>query len=429
MDTSARAATQPLTRRRVLAAIGVAAAGVTSLAACTNDRSPNRNGPGAPSGRSTSKLVVTTPAADATDVPAGTEIVFPATGVNSAQVTLTDSAGRNVPGAMHPDGGGWLPDKALQYGQRYTATVTGIDDDGRAVTATSRFTTMNKPDKLVSFVSFLPDDAVVGVGMPLILRLSRALAQEQRAIAQRRLLVHTVPVQEGTWTWYSDTELHWRPRDFWKPGTRISVDVRVGGLPLGDGWYGKQDSTLRCGIGPSLIMTIDDAASPKVMKVVKDGAVIKTIPVSLGRPSMPSSSGTTVVIEKLTKTVFDTMDDPNPANRYRTKIEYAQRLTWGGEFIHAAPWSVQDQGKRNVSHGCVNMSTKDAQWLFQNTLMGSPLTIKGTERKLRSGNGWTDWDKPWDEYVKGSAIRYPPEASATPGGAGPSPTVSPSSGA
>jgi lipoprotein-anchoring transpeptidase ErfK/SrfK len=198
---------------------------------------------------------------------------------------------------------------------------------------------------------------------------------------------------------------------------------------LGDGWYGKQDSTLRCGIGPSLIMTIDDAASPKVMKVVKDGAVIKTIPVSLGRPSMPSSSGTTVVIEKLTKTVFDTMDDPNPANRYRTKIEYAQRLTWGGEFIHAAPWSLQDQGKRNVSHGCVNMSTKDAQWLFQNTLMGSPLTIKGTERKLRSGNGWTDWDKPWDEYVKGSAIPYPPEASATPGGVGPSPTVASPSGA
>jgi hypothetical protein len=177
MDTSARAATQPLTRRRVLAAIGVAAAGVTSLAACTNDRSPSRNGPGASSGRGTSKLVVTTPAADATDVPAGTEIVFAATGVNSAQVTLTDSAGRNVPGAMHPDGGGWLPDKALQYGQRYTATVTGIDDDGRAVTATSRFTTMNKPDKLVSFVSFLPDDAVVGVGMPLILRLSRALSK------------------------------------------------------------------------------------------------------------------------------------------------------------------------------------------------------------------------------------------------------------
>jgi lipoprotein-anchoring transpeptidase ErfK/SrfK len=341
-------------------------------------------------------------------------------------VTLTDAAGQNVPGAMHPDGGGWLPNKALLYGQSYTATVTGTADDGRAVTATSRFTTMNKPDKLVSFVSFLPDDAVVGVGMPLILRLSRALDKEQRAIAQRRLLVHTVPVQEGTWTWYSDTELHWRPRDFWKPGTKISVEIRVGGLPLGDGWYGKQDSTLRCGIGPSLIMTIDDAASPKVMKVAKDGAVIKTIPVSLGRPSMPSSSGTTVVIEKLTKTVFDTMDDPNPANRYRTKIEYAQRLTWGGEFIHAAPWSVQDQGKRNVSHGCVNMSTKDARWLFQNTLMGSPLTIKGTERKLRSGNGWTDWDKPWDEYVKGSAIPYPPAASATVGGAKPSPSASPS---
>ncbi len=75
------------------------------------------------------------------------------------------------------------------------------------------------------------------------------------------------------------------------------------------------------------------------------------------------------------------------------------------------------------------MSTEDAQWLFQNTLMGSPLTIKGTERKLRSGNGWTDWDKPWDEYVKGRAIPYPAATPATSGGAGPSPSVSSLSGA
>ena len=63
--------------------------------------------------------------------------------------------------------------------------------------------------------------------------------------------------------------------------------------------------------------------------MLKDGKAIRTIPVSLGRASMPSSSGTMIVIEKKRKTVFDTMDDPNPANRYRTNIDYAQRLTWG----------------------------------------------------------------------------------------------------
>jgi lipoprotein-anchoring transpeptidase ErfK/SrfK len=198
--------------------------------------------------------------------------------------------------------------------------------------------------------------------------------------------------------------MHWRPKEFWQAGTKVFVDLRVGGLPCGGGYYGRTDLTLDCSIGPALVMTVDDKASPKVMTVTKDGRVLKKIPVSLGRASMPSSSGTMIIIEKLAKTVFDTRTDPNPANRYVTPIDYAQRLTWGGEFIHSAPWSVNDQGKRNVSHGCINMSAANAKWLFSQTLIGDPVTVKGTSRALQYGNGWTDWDKPWDEYVKGSAI-------------------------
>jgi lipoprotein-anchoring transpeptidase ErfK/SrfK len=161
------------------------------------------------------------------------------------------------------------------------------------------------------------------------------------------------------------------------------------------------------------------------MTVTKDGQVVKSIPVSLGRPNMPSCSGTMVIIERLAKTVFDTTTDPNPDNRYRTDIEYAQRLTWSGQFIHAAPWSVSDQGKRNVSHGCVNMSTDNAKWLFDQTVVGVPVIVKGTPRPLEYGNGWTDWNKTWDDYVKGSAIPYTPSSTPAPSGS-PSPSVSPS---
>jgi lipoprotein-anchoring transpeptidase ErfK/SrfK len=415
---------RPLGRRRVLTMLGVGAAGLTFASACS-DKKPTWNGSGGdtsggpPAGKA--KVTITEPVADAKDVPAGTEIVFTATDSVSTRVVVKDGSGAEVPGAMHPDNAGWLPAKALRYGTSYTAVVTATDDAGKTSTATASFTTMAKPEKLVSFVSFLPDNATVGVGMPLIFRLSRPIGKQQRAATQRRLLVQTEPAQEGIWTWYSETELHWRPKEFWQAGTKVSVNVRAGGLPVGDGYYGKQDSTLTCTIGPSLLMTVDDKAAPKVMTVTKDGAVIKTIPVSLGRPGMLSSSGTTVVIERLAKTVFDTMSDPNPENRYRTDIEYAQRLTWGGEFIHAAPWSVADQGKRNVSHGCINMSTENAKWLFEQTLVGSPVTIKGTDRRLQDGNGWTDWDKPWDEYVKGSAIPYKPATTASP-----SPASSPS---
>ena len=403
-------------RRDVLTALGAVGVGATGLTttACGNDT--RWSSPGADNATDTgkAKVTITQPAADAKDVPAGTEIVFTTSAAAATEVILKDPSGAQVAGAMHPDNAGWLPEKALKHSTSYTVTVTSTDDGGRATTATASFTTMAKPDKLVSFVSFLPDNATVGVGMPLIFKLSRSIAKANRAAVQRRLLVRTEPAQEGIWTWYTDTELHWRPREFWQADTKISVNVRAGGLPVGDGYYGKQDSTLTCAVGPSLVMTIDDGAMPKVMTVARDGAVVKTIPVSLGRPNMPSSSGITVVIERLAKTVFDTMNDPNPENRYRTDIEYAQRLTWGGEFIHAAPWSVADQGSRNVSHGCVNMSTENAKWLFDQTLVGSPVITKGTPRKLEYGNGWTDWDKPWEDYVKGSAIPYLPAPSPSP---------------
>ena len=115
------------------------------------------------------------------------------------------------------------------------------------------------------------------------------------------------------------------------------------------------------------------------------------------------------------------MEELGPEEGYRTEIDYAQRLTWGGEFIHAAPWSEGVQGRTNVSHGCVNVSMKEGNWLFANTRIGDPITVKGTERKLQNGNGWTDWNMSWDEYVKGSALPYePPAADTTPDAGTPS---------
>jgi lipoprotein-anchoring transpeptidase ErfK/SrfK len=154
--------------------------------------------------------------------------------------------------------------------------------------------------------------------------------------------------------------------------------------------------------GSSLIMTVDNRT--KKMTVTKNGKVIKTILVSLGKASTPSSSGTMLVIEKKRHTVFDTLAELGPVEGYRTDIDYAQRITWGGEFIHAAPWSENVQGRTNVSHGCVNMSMSNAAWLFGITKVGDPVIVKGTERDLQRWNGWTDWDMSWSQWVRGSAL-------------------------
>ncbi|MFF4881129.1 Ig-like domain-containing protein [Micromonospora sp. NPDC000668] len=419
---------RPGGRRRVFAA-GLLAVALAFTSACTDgsgDKPSSWQGGGenpAPKAAAT----ISEPATDAKDVPASTGITFSTKDAVETAVELKDAAGKAVEGTLAADGKTWLPAGALAYGTSYTATVTATGDDGRPATATSTFTTMAKPSNQVRVSSFLGDNQVVGVGMPLIVKFSRGIPEDYRDDVQRRMTVTSTPAQEGIWHWVSPTEIRYRPKEFWKADSKVSYRVQAGGLPLGDNWYGRADLSVDIKIGASVVMTVDNKT--KRMTVTRNGSVIKTIPVSLGKKATPSSSGTMVVIEKLRKTVFDTMEELGPEEGYRTKIDFAQRLTWGGEFIHAAPWSEGQQGRVNVSHGCVNVSMANGDWLFKNTQIGDPITVKGTERKLQNGNGWTDWNMSWDEYVKGSALPYEPPAdpdtSATPGatdGSAPTPT-------
>ncbi|MFV2102817.1 Ig-like domain-containing protein [Micromonospora sp. LOL_024] len=394
--------------RKVLAA-GILAAALALTSACTGGEGGD-GGPGWQDGTdqpaAKASVGISEPAADAKDVPASTAIAFAAKEAEDTKVELTGADGETVEGDLTADGKSWLPSKALTYGGTYTATVTATGDDGLPVTATSAFTVMKQPDNQVRVSSFLGDDQTVGVAMPLIVKFGRAIPEQYRADLQRRMTVTSTPAQEGIWHWVSPTEVRYRPKEYWQAGSEVSYRVQAGGLPLGDGWYGRADLTVDIEIGPKLVMTVDNKT--KRMTVVKNGETIKTIPVSLGKKSTPSSSGTMVVMEKLRKTVFDTFDELGPDDGYRTKIDYAQRLTWGGEFIHAAPWSEGQQGTTNVSHGCVNVSMTNGAWLYKNTTVGDPIVVKGTERKLQLGNGWTDWNVNWDEYVKGSALPHQP---------------------
>jgi hypothetical protein len=112
-------------------------------------------------------------------------------------------------------------------------------------------------------------------------------------------------------------------------------------------------------------------------------------------------------------TTFNTLGIPG--ENYLVNVNWAERLTWGGEFIHAAPWSVGDQGHTNVSHGCVNMSDLNSKWLFdQENDAGDPVIVKGTEVQLQYGNGFTAWNIPWSQYVSMSALPVPPDLANAP---------------
>jgi len=348
-------------------------------------------------------VAVVAPAPDATDVVAVTDVKYSSEDPENTSVTVTDAAGKEVEGTLDKDAKVWRPAKTLSWKTKYTVTVKGTEAEGKSGSTTSTFTTMAQPSKTVRVTSFLGDGQKVGVGMPLIIKFSRSIPESYRDDVERRMPVTATPAQEGTWHWTSPTEVHYRPKVYWKANSKVFYKVQLKGVPLGSGYYGKSDLTVDLNIGRSFVMTVSNKT--KKMTVKQDGKVINTIPVSLGKPKTPSSSGTMVVIEKKRHTIFDTMDELGPDDGYRTPIDFAQRITWSGQYIHAAPWSEGKQGKVNVSHGCVNVSEKMGEWLFSRTLMGDVITVSGTEEKLKNGNGWTDWNMSWEQYKKGSYLK------------------------
>ncbi|MEO3770504.1 Ig-like domain-containing protein [Micromonospora sp. B9E7] len=375
-----------------------------------------------------------TPADRSRDVPVSAEVTALVTGGKVTAVRIADDRGMLVRAERREDGSAWVPTVPLGPQRTYTAEVTATGDSGASTTRTTTFTTMPTSTKpQVTSTLYFGDDRTYGTAMPVTIGFDPPIARAARADVQRRLFVRTDPPQPGVWSWVDDgSQVYYRAPDFWRPGTTISVRAGLEGLPIGGNRVGDADRTATSRIGRQVALEVNNAT--KQMRVLRDGKVIRRIPVSLGKPRTPTSSGKMVIMEKHQRTTFDTRGEPNGG--YVVNVEDAQRLTWGGEFIHGAPWSVSDQGHRNVSHGCTNVSPANADWLMGVTQVGDLVTFTGTEVRLQPGNGWTAWNTGWEQFVKGSALPVPaglrpaPTATPRPGAvAGGPPTPGPSASA
>lgn len=336
------------------------------------------------------------PAAGAKDLPITAEIETKVTGGRIASVTLVDDKGKTIAGEARVDGTSWVPAQPLEHSRTYTATVVAAGERGESETKQTTFTTMARPGGTrVGSGLYLFNGYTYGAAMPVVVEFESDIPEGARASVVRRLFVKTEPAQLGRWHWHNSRMVLYRAEKYWQPGTTITVRLGLTGHPIGSR-YGDTDRSATVKIADrTMVLEVDNAT--KQMTVIKDGQVIRTFPVSLGKPSTPSSSGHMVIMDKAEDTIFDTTQETG-VDRYRIHIQYAQRLTWGGEFIHSAPWSVRDQGHRNVSHGCVNLAPDQAVWLYQQTMIGDAVIVKGTEKTLQPGNGWTAWDVPWERY-------------------------------
>ncbi|GAA5151496.1 Ig-like domain-containing protein [Nocardioides marinquilinus] len=338
----------------------------------------------------------------ASDVPVSTLVEVGVDGGTLSSVTVSSSEGE-VAGELNDDGSSWTASERLEPGTTYKVVSVADNDSGEAKER-MRFTTADLSLDQQIYPSVAPlDGETVGVGMPVIVTFD--LPVTDRKAFEKNMSVTSEPAQQGSWHWLSDNEAHWRPKTYWRPGTKVHVDVDVNGVDAGNGLYGQEDREIDFTTGDAHIYQVD--ADTHQMKVFSNGKLLRTIPITTGEePDYTTRSGVKVIVEKFeskrmnSETVGITGSEAYDIDN----VQYAMRLTYSGEFIHAAPWSVASQGNANVSHGCTGMSTENAAWLYQMTRRGDVVEYTGTDKPMTLDNGYGDWNASFKNYEQGSAL-------------------------
>ncbi|MFC0624429.1 L,D-transpeptidase [Kribbella deserti] len=371
--------------------------GPTTPGATTTTTEPGGNSdPGA------AKITVT-PAAETKSVRPDQPVKVTAADGTINSVQLTDSDGDEVKGKLDDAKTTWTSEPALAPGTTYTVLTKATGTDGRELTQKSTFRTLTAANRLKASMAPLNGETV-GVGIPIQIYWNKPV--KDKAAVEKRLSVKTSTPVEGGWYWLNSKTVHYRPKTYWPAGTKVAVDIGIQGVNAGNNTWGAASRHIEFNIGRSVVASVN---VPKHLMVVRiDGKVARTIPITAGKKGFTTRSGVKVIMEKYrvkrmdARTVGIQPGDPEYYDIH--DVQYAQRVTSSGEFVHGAPWSTGSQGSANVSHGCIGMSIADAAWYFAQTKRGDVVNVTGTNRKMEMGNGWADWNLSWPEYQKGSAL-------------------------
>lgn len=395
---------QPHARlRRTLATAVVAVALVAGVGGCTG-----RSGPAAvlaEKGTPYSDLLVPKLTATVRDGAVGVPVEQPVTltahGGVLGEVVMLDEDGDSVPGRPSPDGVSWSATEPLDYNKRYTVTAQVL---GLGGISTENLTFKSHSPANLTMPYLMPGDGeVVGVGLPIAVRFDENIPD--RVAAEKAITVTTDPPVEGAFYWLGNREVRWRPREFWQPGTTVTVNVNTFGVDLGQGLFGQKNLTSRFTIGDQVIATADD--STKLLTIRRNGEVIKTMPISMGKDSTPTNNGVYIVGDRYRRLIMDSATYGVPSNSpkgYRVEVDWATQMSYSGIYVHSAPWSVAAQGSSNTSHGCLNVSPDNAEWFYSNTKRGDVVEVQNTVGPVLSGTeGLGDWNIGWDQWKAGNA--------------------------
>jgi hypothetical protein len=411
-------------RRRRLSAAAALLGGVLVLSACSGSK--DGTGAAGDNGKNSQAQVDEAAAKEAS---AAQIKISPADGSNNASInnaaqvtvtqgTLTDvtmqtASGSDVSGQISPDKTSWKPSVQLQRATTYKVTATAKDAKGRAAHENTSFTTVSQANSFIG--NFTPDNgSTVGVGMPVSINFDKAITN--KSAVQKGITVTSSSGQQVVGHWFNANRIDFRPQDYWKSGSTVTLKLALDGVEGAKGIYGVQQKTISFHIGRNQVSYVD--AKTKMMKVTQDGKVIKTIPISAGSPQHTTYNGQMVISQKYQQTEMDGatvgFTDSDGKGEYDIKdVPHAMRLSSSGTFIHGNYWGAPSVfGSVNTSHGCVGLQdvkgasdpNTPAAWFYNHSIVGDVVVVSNTgDKTIQPDNGLNGWNLSWSQWQAGSA--------------------------
>ncbi|MDJ0379448.1 Ig-like domain-containing protein [Streptomyces sp. G-G2] len=364
--------------------------------------------------RSPQEAIRVTPEDNAKGVPAEGPLTVHVPEGRLERVVVTkveDAQEEQVPGSIDPDGLSWRPDAAagrLALAAKYTVDAVAVDGHNRRQARHTSFTTYVPEERFIGY--FKPENrSTVGIGMIVSFNFNRPI--KNRAEVERAISITSDPPVEVTGHWFGDERIDFRPKEYWKPATEVTVDMKLRDIEGAPGSYGVQSKTVRFTVGRRQISTVDAAAH--TMEVRRDGALLSTVPISAGAPKNTTYNGKMVVSEMFDVTRMNGQTVGFGGEYDIPDVPHAMRLTASGTFLHGNYWASPDTfGATNTSHGCIGLrdnkgggSDTPAGWFFDRTLVGDVVEIVNSQDKtVAADNGLGGWNLSWPDWIAGSSL-------------------------
>ncbi|GGT32911.1 L,D-transpeptidase [Streptomyces chromofuscus] len=318
------------------------------------------------------------------------------------EVVVKDAKGTEIAGEISKDGATWTPSTHLAASTKYQVHAVAKDSAGREAAEDASFTTLTPQNTFVGH--FTPEDgSTVGVGMPFSLNFTRGITNPEQV--EKAVEIKTEPAVEVEGHWFGNDRLDFRPEKYWKAGTKVTVRLNLNGVEGRPGVYGEQAKTVSFTIGRNQVSVVD--AKKLTMKVMRDGKVVKTIPVTTGKPGMETWNGQMVISEKHTVTRMNGATVGYGGEYDIKDVPHAVRLTTSGTFLHGNYWASGAFGSYNASHGCVGLRDvrggwdkgAPAAWFFDNSMVGDVVVVRNSnDRIVDPDNGLNGWNMSWEKW-------------------------------